>query len=63
MNNDFTLYGVLDISTGKLRSDLSSNGRKYWDRKINAERAIINSYGRNKDNLKVVEIECKVRKD
>ncbi|MBQ0113071.1 MAG: hypothetical protein KBT03_08075 [Bacteroidales bacterium] len=74
MNNDFMLYGVIDKSTGKLVSDITNPRRKYWDRKVNAEKAVKN-YNPNyltssfkvhntihkQEDLEVVEIECKVK--
>lgn len=67
MNNDFTLYGVIDKSTGKLVSDITNPRHKFWERKKSAETAInrYNSpYHNNKhkpEDLEVVEIECKVK--
>lgn len=38
MNN--YLYGVRDLDTGKLVSDITNPRRKYWDREGNARQAI-----------------------
>lgn len=40
--NDLTIYGARDTSTGKLVSDITNPRRKYWDRKGNAVSAIQN---------------------
>lgn len=75
MNNNFNLYGVLDTSTGKLISDITNPRRKYWDKKGNADKAVIsycssykyyseslpNKYKHKPEDLKVVEIECIVK--
>lgn len=48
------LYSARDTSTGKLVSDITSPGKKYWQRKEAAEEAIykynnkLNYYGRAK---------------
>ena len=48
------LYSAGDTSTGKLVSDITSPGKKYWQRKEAAEEAIykynnnLNYYGRAK---------------
>ena len=34
------LYGARDVATGKLVSDITNPGRKYWERKGSAEAAI-----------------------
>ena len=31
MKNEFTLYGVMDKSTGKLVSNLTNPRHKYWE--------------------------------
>ena len=36
------LYAVRDTETGKLVSDITNPGRKYWNRRANAESAIRN---------------------
>ena len=63
MKIDFMLYGVIDKSTGKLVSDITRHRRKYWDRKVNAEKAIkkYNAYYHNPSDLELVEIECKIK--
>ena len=48
------LYSARDTSTGKLVSDITRPGKKYWQRKEAAEEAIykynnkLNYYGRSK---------------
>lgn len=64
MKNEFTLYGVMDKSTGKLVSNLTSPRHKYWETRKTAENAVRNFMSRryNADRqLEVVEIECKVK--
>lgn len=69
MNNDFTLYGVIDKSTGKLVSDITNPRHKFWERKKSAETAVNrykspyhnNIYKHKQEDLDVVEIECKVK--
>lgn len=34
------LYAARDISTGKLVSDITNPKRKYWDKRVNAIKAI-----------------------
>lgn len=39
--NDFEyLYAARDVDTGKLVSDITNPGRKYWNRRANAQNAI-----------------------
>ena len=40
------LYAAREIKTGKLVSDITNPGRKYWDRKGNAINAITNHNNR-----------------
>lgn len=64
MKNEFTLYGVMDKSTGKLVSNLTNPRHKYWETRKTAENAVRKSMSRryNADRqLEVVEIECKVK--
>lgn len=68
MNDDFTLYGVIDKSTGKLVSDITNPRHKFWERKKSAETAVDrytspyhNIYKHKQEDLDVVEIECKVK--
>ena len=64
MENEFTLYGVMDKSTEKLVSNLTNPRHKYWETRKIAENAVRNFTSRrcNVDRqLEVVEIECKVR--
>lgn len=64
MENEFTLYGVMDKSTGKLVSNLTKPRHKYWETRKIAENAVRNFMSRryNVDRqLEVVEIECKVK--
>lgn len=64
MKNEFTLYGVMDKSTGKLVSNLTSPRHKYWKTRKTAENAVrkfmSERYNANRQ-LEVVEIECKVK--
>ena len=64
MENEFTLYGVMDKLTGKLVSNLTNPRHKYWETRKTAEHAVRNFMSRryNTDRqLEVVEIECKVK--
>lgn len=64
MANEFTLYGVIDKSTGKLVSNLTNPRHKYWETRKNAENTVrkFMSERYNADRqLEVVEIECKVK--
>lgn len=64
MINEFTLYGVMDKSTGKLVSNLTSPRHKYWETRKTAENAVRKFMSRryNADRqLEVVAIECKIR--
>ena len=64
MENEFTLYGVMDKLTGKLVSNLTNPRHKYWETRKTAENAVRNFMSRryNTDRqLEVVEIECKVK--
>ena len=64
MENEFTLYGVMDKLTGKLVSNITNSRHKYWETRKTAENAVRNFMSRyyNIDRqLEVVEIECKVK--
>ena len=64
MANEFTLYGAMDKSTGKLVSNLTNPRHKYWETRKTAENAVrkFMSERYNADRkLEVVEIECKVK--
>lgn len=64
MTNEFTLYGVMDKSTGKLVSNITNPRHKYWEARKTAENAVRRFKSRryNTDRqLEVVEIECKVK--
>lgn len=64
MANEFTLYGVMDKSTGKLVSNLTNPRHKYWETRKTVENAVRKFMSRryNADRqLEVVEIECKIR--
>lgn len=64
MTNEFTLYGVMDKSKGKLVSNLTSPRHKYWETRKTAENAVRKFMSRryNDDRqLEVVKIECKIR--
>ena len=64
MENEFTLYGVMDKLTGKLVSNITNPRHKYWETRKAAENAVRNFMSRyyNIDRqLEVVEIECKVK--
>ena len=64
MENEFTLYGVMDKSTGKLASNLTNPRHKYWETRKTAENAVrkfmLERYNADRQ-LEVVEIECKVK--
>lgn len=64
MANEFTLYGVMDKSTGKLVSNLTNPRHKYWETRKTAENAVRKFMSRryNADGqLEVVAIECKIK--
>lgn len=64
MENEFTLYGVMDKLTGKLVSNLTNPRHKYWETRKTAENAVRKFMSRryNADRqLEVVAIECKIR--
>lgn len=64
MENEFTLYGVMDKLTGKLVSNITNPRHKYWKTRKTAENAVrrFMSSRYNADRqLEVVEIECKVK--
>ena len=64
MENEFTLYGVMDKLTGKLVNNITNPRHKYWETRKTAENAFRNFMSRryNVDRqLEVVEIECKVK--
>lgn len=64
MENEFTLYGVMDKSTGKLVSNITNPRHKYWETRKTAENAVRRFMSRryNADRkLEVVEIECNVK--
>ena len=64
MNNNFTLYGVMDMDTNKLVSNITNPRHKYWKTRKRAESAINNynnRYRHSKRNLEVVEIDCVVK--
>lgn len=64
MTNEFTLYGVMDKSTGKLVNNLTNPRHKYWETRKTAENAVRKFMPRryNADRqLEVVAIECKIR--
>lgn len=64
MENEFTLYGVMDKSTGKLISNITNPRHKYWETRQTAENAVrkFMSERYNADRqLEVVEIECKIK--
>lgn len=64
MKNEFTLYGAMDKSTGKLVSNITNPRHKYWETRKIAENAVgkFMSKRYNADRqLEVVEIECKVK--
>ena len=64
MTNEFTLYGVMDKSTGKLVSNLTNPRHKYWETRKTVENAVRKFMSRryNADRqLEVVAIECKIR--
>jgi hypothetical protein len=72
MKEQFTLYGVLNKSTGKLVSNITNPRHKFWEKKGMAERAVevykiyyrenmVRKYPHNPDDLEVVEIDCRVK--
>ena len=64
MENEFTLYGVMDKLTGKLVSNITNPRHKYWETGNTAENAVrrfISRYYNIDRQLEVVEIECKVK--
>ena len=64
MENEFTLYGVMDKLTGKLVSNITNPRHKYWETRKTAENAVRNFMSRRYSTdrqLEVVEIECKVK--
>lgn len=64
MVNEFSLYGVMDKSTGKLISNITNPRHKYWETRKTAENAVrrfMSRYYNIGRQLEVVEIECKVK--
>ena len=64
MENEFTLYGVMDKLTGKLVGNLTNPRHKYWETRKTAENAVrrfMSRYYNIDRQLEVVEIECKVK--
>lgn len=64
MEDEFTLYGVMDKLTRKLVSNITNPRHKYWETRKTAENAVRKFMSRryNTDRqLEVVEIECKVK--
>ena len=64
MENEFTLYGVMDKLTGKLVSNITNPRHKYWETRKAAENAVrrfMSRYYNIDRQLEVVEIECKVK--
>ena len=64
MENEFTLYGVMDKLTGKLVSNITNPRHKYWETRKTAEntvRRFMSRYYNIDRQLEVVEIECKVK--
>lgn len=64
MENEFTLYGVMDKSTGKLVSNITNPRHKYWETRKTAKNAVrrfMSRYYNIDRQLEVVEIECKVK--
>lgn len=64
MENEFTLYGVMDKLTGKLVSNITNPRHKYWETRKTAENAVrrfMSRYYNIDRQLEVVEIECKVK--
>ena len=64
MENEFTLYGVMDKLTGKLVSNITNPRHKYWETRKTAENAVrrfMSRYYNIDRHLEVVEIECKVK--
>ena len=64
MENEFTLYGVMDKLTGKLVSNITNPRHKYWETRKTVENAVrrfMSRYYNIDRQLEVVEIECKVK--
>ena len=64
MENEFTLYGVMDKLTGKLVSNITNPRHKYLETRKTAENAVrrfMSRYYNIDRQLEVVEIECKVK--
>ena len=64
MENEFTLYGVMDKLTGKLVSNITNPRHKYWETRKTAENAVrrfMSRYYNIDRQLEVVEIECKIK--
>lgn len=64
MENESTLYGVMDKLTGKLVSNITNPRHKYWETRKTAENAVrrfMSRYYNIDRQLEVVEIECKVK--
>ena len=64
MENEFTLYGVMNKLTGKLVSNITNPRHKYWETRKTAENAVrrfMSRYYNIDRQLEVVEIECKVK--
>ena len=64
MENEFTLYGVMDKLTGKLVNNITNPRHKYWETRKTAENAVrrfMSRYYNIDRQLEVVEIECKVK--
>ena len=64
MENEFTLYGVMDKLTGKLVSNITNPRHKYCETRKTAENAVrrfMSRYYNIDRQLEVVEIECKVK--
>ena len=64
MENEFTLYGVMDKLTGKLVSNITNPRHKYWETRKTADNAVkrfMQRYYNIDRQLEVVEIECKVK--
>lgn len=63
---NFTLYGVMDKSTGKLVSNITNPRHKYWEKSGTAENAVNKyrlRYKSDKRQLEVVEIEYRVKQN
>ena len=53
----FKLYAIKNVETGKIVT-ASKTGRRYYEKKALAEKALANGYDRYNKKLMVIELEC-----